>query len=192
MNGLPGAPDEVHDVVGQHVGHVSVLRTRSPSTLSFGSIGSPCPSSRPSASIPAAACRRCPCATCRRSRSGSRPPTADRERGSRWLAGSRAVLSMMPFVWTYWPVRSAARLGEHSGVVAKAFRNRAPSRASRSMAGVWTNGWPATRSRPSAESSTRTKTTFGRGVWVRSGGALQEARQRTTARRRWGPIRNQG
>ena len=39
---------------------------------------------------------------------------------------------MMPFVWTYWPVSSAARLGEQSGVVANAFRNRVPSRASRS------------------------------------------------------------
>ena len=88
---------------------------------------------------------------------------------------------MMPFVWTYWPVRSAARLGEHSGVVANAFRNRVPSRASRSTAGVWTNGWPAKPKSSQRASSTRMTTTFGRGVCAGSGRALQDARQTTTA-----------
>ena len=61
---------------------------------------------RPSARIPAAGCRHCPCATCRRTRSGSRPAAAgSRTCASPWLAASRAVLSTMPCVWAYWPVR---------------------------------------------------------------------------------------
>ena len=45
-------------------------------------------------------------------------------------------------MWTYWPVRKLARAGEQSGVVTKALRNIAPSRAMRSMFGVLRNGWP--------------------------------------------------
>ena len=58
--------------------------------------------------------------------------------GSWWLL--RAVLSTMPWVRAYWPVRKLARLGEQSGVVANALRKRAPSRARRSMLGVSTKG----------------------------------------------------
>jgi hypothetical protein len=39
--------------------------------------------------------------------------------------------------------KKASRLGEHKGVVTKALRNSAPSRARRSMCGVWRKGWPA-------------------------------------------------
>jgi hypothetical protein len=35
----------------------------------------------------------------------------------RWLARSRATLSMMPWRLAYWPVRMEARLGEQIGVV---------------------------------------------------------------------------
>ena len=72
------------------------------------------------------------------------------------------VLSMMPLVCGYWPVRKLARLGEQSGVVANAFVNLAPSRASRSMCGVSMNGWPATRISSQRMSSTSTMTMFGR------------------------------
>ena len=59
---------------------------------------------------------------------------------SSWLRGLRSVLSVMPWACAYWPVRKLARLGEQSGVVAKALRKRTPSRASRSMFGSSTNG----------------------------------------------------
>ena len=36
------------------------------------------------------------------------------------------MLSVIPWVWAYWPVRIVARLGLQSGVAANAFRNRAP------------------------------------------------------------------
>src|SRR6185503_9745193 len=55
---------------------------------------------------------------------------------------SRPTLSMMPWRLAYWPVRIDARLGEHSGVVWKAFANCAPSCASRSMCGVFMYGCP--------------------------------------------------
>jgi len=44
---------------------------------------------------------------------------------------------MMPCREAYCPVRMQARFGEHSGVVWNAFANCAPSRASRSMFGVF-------------------------------------------------------
>src|SRR3990172_7212737 len=55
-----------------------------------------------------------------------------------------------------------ARLGEQSGVVAKAFRNRAPSRARRSMFGVFTKGCPAAPMSSKRRSSTTIRTMFGR------------------------------
>src|SRR5262245_57773092 len=69
---------------------------------------------------------------------------------------------IMPLACGYRPVRKLARLGEQSGVVANAFVKRAPSRASRSMFGVSTNGWPATRISSQRMSSTSTMTMFGR------------------------------
>src|SRR6185436_1377396 len=77
----------------------------------------------------------------------------------------------MPLVCAYCPVRKPARLGEQSGVVANAFVNRAPSRASRSMFGVSMNGWPATRISSQRMSSTSTMTMFGRRGWA-GGGVL--------------------
>ena len=59
---------------------------------------------------------------------------------SRWLRASRATLSIMPFVCEYVPVKNAARDGEHSGVLAKALRKFAPSRAKRSACGVEAKG----------------------------------------------------
>ena len=47
----------------------------------------------------------------------------ERETCRLWLG--RAVLSTMPLVFAYWPVRKLARLGEQSGVVAKALVKRA-------------------------------------------------------------------
>ena len=90
----------------------------------------------------------------------------ERETGRRWL--SRAVLSVMPLVCGYWPVRKLARLGEHSGVVAKALVKRAPSAASRFMCGVSRNGWPAAPRSSHRMSSTSTNTRLGR----RGGGAV--------------------
>src|SRR5687767_3156768 len=55
---------------------------------------------------------------------------------------SRATLSMMPWRLAYWPVRIEARFGEQIGVVWNARSNSAPSRASRSMLGVFMYGWP--------------------------------------------------
>src|SRR3954452_4341730 len=55
-----------------------------------------------------------------------------------------------------------ARLGEHSGVVANALRNMAPSRASRSIFGVRENGCPAHPRSSQRRSSTRMKMMFGR------------------------------
>ena len=68
---------------------------------------------------------------------------------------------MMPCVCGYWPVRKLARLGEQSGVVAKALTNLAPSRASRSMFAVSSSGWPAARISSQRMSSTSTKTMLG-------------------------------
>ena len=73
-----------------------------------------------------------------------------------------AVLSVMPFVCGYWPVRKLARLGEQSGVVAKALVKRAPSAASRFMCGVSMKGWPAAPKSSQRMSSTSTNTMFGR------------------------------
>ena len=120
--------DEALDVVGEQVGGVALglhplCRRRS----ATGRWPRPVPASPPSGRSPGAGCRRCPCATCRRSRCGSRPAAGRAGTpAGRWL--SRAVLSMMPLVCGYWPVRKLARLGEHSGVVAKALVKRAPSR----------------------------------------------------------------
>src|SRR5688572_2691644 len=69
---------------------------------------------------------------------------------------------MMPLVCAYCPVRKLARLGEQSGVVANAFVNLAPSRASRSMCGVSMNGWPTLRISSQRMSSTSTTTMLGR------------------------------
>ena len=55
-----------------------------------------------------------------------------------------------------------ARLGEHSGVTAKTFRNIAPSRARRSMLGVREKGCPAAPKSSRRRSSTTTSSTFGR------------------------------
>src|SRR5688572_6425509 len=78
---------------------------------------------------------------------------------------------MMPLVCAYCPVRKLARLGEQSGVVANAFVNLAPSRASRSMCGVSMNGWPTLRISSQRMSSTSTTTMLGR----RDGAADGEA-----------------
>src|SRR4051812_35094288 len=56
-----------------------------------------------------------------------------------------------------------ARLGEQSGVVAKAFLKIAPSLARRSMCGVFTKGWPRQPSSSKRRSSMRMKTMLGRG-----------------------------
>ena len=60
-------------------------------------------------------------------------------------------------------MRKLARLGEQSGVVAKALRNSAPSRAMRSMFGVLTNGCPMQPRSSQRRSSIRMNTMFGRG-----------------------------
>jgi hypothetical protein len=43
----------------------------------------------------------------------------------------------MPLRWLYLPVRIVARLGAQIPFVQKQFANRIPSRAIRSMCGVW-------------------------------------------------------
>jgi hypothetical protein len=85
----------------------------------------------------------------------------------------------MPCERAYWPVSRLARLGEHSGVVAKAFRKRTPSRARRSMFGVSMNGCPAAAKSSQRMSSTTTNTTLGGGDAV-SGARLAESAQAMT------------
>ena len=48
-----------------------------------------------------------------------------------------ARLSKTPFRWLYLPVRMTARLGAQIEFVTSARSNRIPSRAMRSMLGVW-------------------------------------------------------
>src|SRR5690349_16041573 len=62
---------------------------------------------------------------------------------------------MTPWRLAYWPVRIEARFGEQIGVVWKARSNRAPSRASRSMCGVFMYGWPPAPKRRSSIRMTR-------------------------------------
>src|SRR5512146_297150 len=62
---------------------------------------------------------------------------------------------MMPWREAYWPVRIEARLGEQSGVVWNALSNWAPSRARRSMCGVFMYGCPEAPVSSKRRSSTR-------------------------------------
>src|SRR5215213_6591505 len=55
---------------------------------------------------------------------------------------SRATLSITPCRLAYCPVTIEARFGEQIGVVWNARSNSAPSRASRSICGVFMYGWP--------------------------------------------------
>src|ERR1043166_5355537 len=63
----------------------------------------------------------------------------------------------------YLPVMSAARVGEHTVQAEYACVKRIPSRASRSMLGVWYNFDPWQPKSVQPRSSTRTKTMFGFG-----------------------------
>src|SRR5262245_56027130 len=74
---------------------------------------------------------------------------------------SRATLSMMPWRLAYWPVRIEARFGEQIGVVWKARSNSAPSRARRSMCGVFMYGWPPAPNSSKRRSSIRMTRKFG-------------------------------
>src|SRR5688572_23378746 len=75
---------------------------------------------------------------------------------------------MMPWRLAYWPVTIEARFGEQIGVVWKARSNSAPSRASRSMCGVFMYGWPPAPNSSKRRSSTSTTRKFGRLVGTRA------------------------
>src|SRR5512134_2986998 len=69
---------------------------------------------------------------------------------------------MMPWRLAYWPVRMEARLGEQIGVVWKARSKIAPSRAMRSMCGVFMYGWPPAPNSSKRRSSIRMMRKLGR------------------------------
>jgi hypothetical protein len=76
-----------------------------------------------------------------------------------------------------------ALLGEQSGVVAKAFRNCAPSRAMRSIFGVCEKGCPAQPRSSQRRSSTNTKMMFGLAEVVAAKAVATAASQQKAASR---------
>src|SRR5207248_11046802 len=74
------------------------------------------------------------------------------KRAGTWLSS----LVVAPVVCEYAPVKKLARDGRHRALVTKALRNRTPSRAMRSMFGVFSSGLPQDRKSTRLNSSHRT------------------------------------
>src|SRR4051812_38126108 len=70
-----------------------------------------------------------------------------------------------------------ARLGAQRALVTNMFLNRAPSRAIRSVFGVWRNGWPSQERKSYRWSSVIMTTRFGRRSAATAGKAAATSRQ---------------